>query len=86
MAWLNTNSVHNIMTVAIAFLVAMIGFDWTVLFSVPTAASIAFALATIKTIMNIVRDGLAGLVKSQPPVGSTVVPPGVTVVDVPKAT
>lgn len=81
MDWLNTNAVHNVMNVAIAFLVAMIGFDWTVLFSTTTAATIAGILATIKVIMNVVRDGLAGLIKPQPPVGSTVVPPGVVVIE-----
>lgn len=82
---MNTNMIHNILNIAIAFIAAAIAFDWTVIVSVPVAATIAGVLATIKVIVNIVRDGLGGLMKEQPPVGSTVVPPGVVVVDVPKA-
>ena len=80
---INSNLVHNILNVLIAlvsaltaFLVATgctalpsgaldcsqswIGPEWTAV-----AASV---LALAKTVINIVRDGFAGLVKPQPPV------------------
>ena len=80
----NTNTFHNLANVAIAFVAAAIVFDWSALFSVETAASIVGVLATVKVIINVVRDGLAGMIKIQPPVGSTTVPPGLVVVSVKK--
>lgn len=65
---MNTNMIHNVLNIAIAFIAAMAAFDWTVLFSQQTAVVIVGGLATAKTVMNILRDGLTGLVKPQPPV------------------
>lgn len=65
---LNTNAIHNMLNIAIAAVAAMAAFDWTVLFSQPTAMVIVGILASAKTVINVIRDGFAGLVKEQPPV------------------
>jgi hypothetical protein len=65
---INTNAIHNLLNIAIAIVSAMAVFDWTVLFSQPTAMVIVGILASAKTVINVVRDGFAGLVKEQPPV------------------
>lgn len=65
---LNSNMIHNLLNVAIAAVAALAVFDWTVLFSQSTAMVIVGVLASAKTVINVVRDGFAGLVKAQPPV------------------
>lgn len=65
---MNTNMIHNLLNVAIAAVAALAVFDWTVLFSQSTAMVIVGVLASAKTVINVVRDGFAGLVKAQPPV------------------
>jgi hypothetical protein len=65
---MSSNLFHNIANVLIALIAAMMAFDWTVLFSPETGAMIISALATIKLVINAIRDGLAGMVKPQPPV------------------
>lgn len=65
---MNTNLIHNIINIAIAVIAAL---------SVPEVGNLlppdwalwsVGALSTAKMIMNVVRDGLTGLVKEQPPV------------------
>lgn len=68
---MNTNLLHNILNVAIAFVGAMMAFDWTVLFSQSTAGAIIAVLSAVKLFVNAVRDGLAGMTQPQPPVGSS---------------
>lgn len=65
---MNTNLIHNILNVAIAVVAAMAAFDWTVLLSPSTAAAVVAGLATLKTLINVFRDGFSGLAKTQPPV------------------
>lgn len=65
---MNTNLIHNILNIAIAVIGAMGAFDWTVLFSQTTALAIVGALATAKGVINMIRDGFAGMLKPQPPV------------------
>lgn len=65
---MNTNLIHNILNIAIAAIAAMGAFDWTVLVSQSTALTIVGILATAKTVMNMLRDGLSGMTKPQPPV------------------
>jgi hypothetical protein len=65
---MNLNALHNILNVAIAAVAALAAFNWEVLFSQSTALMIVGALASAKTVMNVIRDGFAGLVKPQPPV------------------
>lgn len=64
----NSNALHNFLNIAIVILASMAAFDWTVIFSAPTAASIAGILATLKLVINALRDGIGGMVKEQPPV------------------
>lgn len=71
MTWLNTNAVHNALNIAIAVVAALMAFDWNVLMEPATAAKVIAGLASAKLMINAVRDGLSGLVKPQPPVGST---------------
>lgn len=65
---MNTNLIHNFLNIAIAAVAALAVFDWTVLFSQSTAMVIVGILASAKTVINVIRDGLSGLVKNQPPV------------------
>jgi len=83
---LNSNLVHNLINVAIALISALQAFllatgcsvlpstgalecsqSW---FPPEWAAMLVAILAVAKTMINIVRDGFAGLVKPQPPVVS----------------
>ncbi len=71
MTWLNTNTLHNVLNVVIAVLAMALVFDYSVFGWAPaTIATITGVLATSKTVINIVRDGLGGLVQPQPPVGT----------------
>ena len=70
---MNTNLVHNILNMLGLLVGSMLMFDWTQLgLSATTAGTIGavFILAdkVIKLGINIVRDGITGLVKDQPPV------------------
>jgi hypothetical protein len=47
---------------------ALAAFNWEVLFSQSTALVIVGILASAKSVINVLRDGFAGLVKPQPPV------------------
>jgi hypothetical protein len=69
----NTNFIHNVLNVAIIVLTGLAGFDWMALGSAlgmdpVLAAKIVSGLATVKMVINVIRDGFAGLVKNQPPV------------------
>lgn len=70
---MNTNLIHNILNVLGLLVGAVVTFDWTALGASPaTAAAIAgavlFAQNAIKLVLNVLRDGVAGLAKTQPPV------------------
>lgn len=70
---MNANAIHNILNFLGILVGSLIAFDWASLGLAPeTAAMLAsgFILADkiIKIGMNLVRDGLGGLFKEQPPV------------------
>lgn len=66
---LNTNLIHNILNIAMVVVAGLAGFDFAGLgIDAALAAKIVAALGTAKVIINVLRDGLAGLVKNQPPV------------------
>ena len=68
-AWINYNSIHNALNSVILLAGAWAGFDFTVFGFGPTAAGkIIAACGFTKLTMNALRDGLAGMVKEQPPV------------------
>ncbi len=65
---MNSNLVHNILNIAIA-LIAVLSLPEVMAFIPPSIAlPLVGALATAKTIINLIRDGLGGLAKPQPPV------------------
>ena len=70
---MNSNLFHNLVSLALLILGALIQFDWTSLgLSADDAAKLAgilvMASSGLKFIVNLNRDGLAGLTKPQPPV------------------
>jgi hypothetical protein len=80
---MNTNLIHNILNVVIALLGGVTAFllatgcttlptgqlECSASWISPTITSIAvLVLGVAKSIINIVRDGVAGLAKPQPPV------------------
>ncbi len=72
---MNTNAIHNILNLIGLIIGALITFDWAGLGLEPaTAALIAgwviVADKVIKLAMNIIRVGIGGMFKVQPPVDS----------------
>ncbi len=65
---MNTNMVHNAINFVIALLAALELFDWTAFFPAEKAMMIVGVLALVKIVINVTRDGLAGMAKDQPPV------------------
>ncbi len=80
MNFFNLNFLHNLINLAIVILgaaligsgcvaVASGGFDCTASWLNPTLTTYAItALAALKILLNILRDGVFGLIKVQPPV------------------
>lgn len=65
---MNTNLLHNMLNAAIGAVVALHEIDWTAFFSAETSLKIVGGLAVLKILINLVRDGVTGLAKPQPPV------------------
>lgn len=70
---MNTNMIHNILNLIGLIVGALITFDWQSLgFTAEQAALVAgwvlLGDKVIKLLMNIMRDGMGGLFKPQPPV------------------
>ena len=69
---INTNAIHNILNFLGVIIGALMVYDWSAFFSPEGAAIVAswllFGDKIIKLGMNIMRDGLFGLFKWQPPV------------------
>jgi flagellar motor component MotA len=65
---MNTNMIHNILNALIAIIAALAALDWHSFLNPATAAAIVAGLSGAKILMNVVRDGFAGLFKVQPPV------------------
>lgn len=66
----NTNAVHNILNIVMALVAGFAAMDWSVIVSQGMAVKIVAALAAVKLVINALRDGLAGMMKPQPPVQS----------------
>lgn len=65
---MNSNAIHNVLNILIA-IVAIVSLPEVMALLPPEIGlSIAGIAATAKVVINVVRDGLGGLVKSQPPV------------------
>jgi hypothetical protein len=66
---MNTNAIHNILNIVMVIVGGLAGFDFVGLGLDPIlAGKIIAGLGTAKMIINVIRDGFAGLVKPQPPV------------------
>jgi hypothetical protein len=70
---MNTNLVHNLLNLIGLVIGALITFDWQALgFTAEQAALFAgwvlLGDKVIKFAMNIMRDGVTGLIKPQPPI------------------
>lgn len=70
MKFLNTNALHNAINVAVVVIPALEAFDWTPFMAEGTALKVVGVLGLLKIVVNVLRDGPAGLVKPQPPVRS----------------
>lgn len=68
MKFLNLNTLHNVLNAAILILAALIGTDWTSVVAPDVALKIIAGLSSLKLVLNGLRDGLAGMIKVQPPV------------------
>jgi hypothetical protein len=66
---MNTNLIHNCLNVVMIVVAGLAGFDFVGLGLDPIlAGKIVAGLGTAKMIINVIRDGFAGLTKAQPPV------------------
>lgn len=70
---MNANLFHNILNIAFLIIGVLVTFDWTVFgFDAAVTVKIVGALVLVQSLLklgiNITRDGVAGLVKPQPPV------------------
>ncbi|MGE8105141.1 hypothetical protein ACQKP1_15790 [Allorhizobium sp. NPDC080224] len=65
---MNTNLLHNIINILLILIPALEVFDWTPFFSQQIALQIVGGLGLAKILINLIRDGVTGLAKQQPPV------------------
>lgn len=66
---MNTNAIHNVLNVAMIVVAGLAGFDYAGLGLDPVmAGKIVAGLGAIKMVINVLRDGVTGLTKPQPPV------------------
>lgn len=66
MKW--SNAVHNLINILIVVITGLEGFGWVDLVGPDLALQIVAGLAAVKLVINAIRDGLAGMMKVQPPV------------------
>jgi hypothetical protein len=65
----NSNLLHNILNVAMIVVAGLAGFDYVGMGLDPVmAGKIVAALGAVKMVINVLRDGITGLTKPQPPV------------------
>lgn len=65
---ISSNLIHNLLNLFLAILAPLEAFQWTDFLSPSSALAVVGAVATLKLAINIYRDGITGLVKTQPPV------------------
>ena len=65
---MNSNMIHNILNFLLAVVGGLMAFDFSAIVSPTTAGTIIAVLSGAKLVMNALRDGLAGMVNTQPPV------------------
>lgn len=65
---MNSNLFHNILNVAMAAVAALSVPEVIAILPPDTALTATGVLATLKVVINVIRDGVTGLAKKQPPV------------------
>lgn len=65
---MNTNFLHNLMNWAMAVIAAVSVPEFVGMLPPELAVKLVGALAIVKSMINVFRDGVSGLVKNQPPV------------------
>lgn len=65
---MNTNLIHNILNAAIVLIPALEALNLAPLVGEQNALAIVAVLGLAKIAINLVRDGVSGLAKEQPPV------------------
>lgn len=65
---MNSNAVHNLLNIAIALVAVASLPEVMALIPPEIGVTIAGIAATAKVVINVIRDGVTGLVKEQPPV------------------
>lgn len=65
---MNTNFIHNLLNWALAIIAAVSVPEVVGLLPPDLAVKLVGTIAVIKSVINVMRDGFAGLVKNQPPV------------------
>ena len=65
---MNTNLIHNILNAVMVVIPAIEVLDLAPLVGSEKALMIVAVLGLTKIVINLVRDGLAGMAKDQPPV------------------
>lgn len=65
---MNSNLLHNLLNIAIAVIAVLSLPEVMALIPPDVGLTIAGIAATAKVIINVLRDGLTGLAKEQPPV------------------
>lgn len=65
---ISSNLIHNLLNLALAIIAPLEVFNWTDLLTPQSALAVVGVIGSLKIAINIWRDGLTGLVKTQPPV------------------
>lgn len=65
---MNSNLFHNILNVAMALCAVALLPEFHAILPAEVALTVASAAATVKLVVNVLRDGVSGLTKPQPPV------------------
>ena len=65
---MNTNLFHNILNIVMALTAVALLPEVQSILPAEVAVAVASGAATLKLIVNVLRDGLGGLAKNQPPV------------------
>jgi len=65
---MNTNLIHNILNTAMVVIPAIEVLDLAPLVGQDKALMIVAVLGLTKIVINVIRDGITGLAKEQPPV------------------
>lgn len=65
---MNTNFLHNILNIVMALTAIALLPEVQAVLPPEWAVAVASGAATLKLVINVIRDGIDGLVKPQPPV------------------